>query len=81
MKIGIYDWIPGTIWEINGIKPNSIIEGDDAKAIEIAGIIFAGGKNVMLKRNKSINKGTRKNPIMTEESITIFVDSERFQQR
>lgn len=84
MKITIYDWIPGsglTSGHVPGLTTNAPFEGTDQDAVRIAGDLFSSGVNVMLKRNKPFNKGTRKNPDWTEESITIFVDDQRFGQR
>lgn len=56
-------------------------EGDLSTIFEIAHNLFAAGLNIMILRNPSHNIGTKKNPVIQPESISIWVDNYKFQQR
>lgn len=51
------------------------------EALSIARDLFLSGLNVMIKRVKRRNIGTKKKPVWTEESIIIFVDNLNFRTR
>lgn len=80
MKIVIADWCCGSNLENSGYVHGSE-DGSTDDAFRIAREFYDKGLNVMIKRNAEHNIGTRKHPVIVSESVTVAVDTQKFQQR
>ena len=81
IKITIADWMGGNQLVGSGFIHNQIIDGTVDNAFQIARQLFDHGLAVMIKFIPERNIGTKKQPVISPESLIIWVDTKRFQQR